>query len=273
LVKSINNSLDQSERLEQDKVRISFDKWWDELNNALKKTMSEHVQEEVENPLDTVPPLDLYTCCGLKKPTSKSSIFQDFKIDRDGVNPNPVYYMWADNFKSSTINAEIVNEPEPSLRISFDHTKDSWGCNIALRPYNDTGIIAENSYLCFESRLIKATNYGTNLDNVAISLRLTDRRLTHWEYALPPNDYRPTKHHQILVDKYDWKQYYINLRSKDWQLFKMDGNYLYASKKPDFSVIATMVLSFGAYNPEFRPGPGKGIVEIKNFIFKENVME
>jgi hypothetical protein len=64
------------------------------------------------------------------------------------------------------------------------------------------------------------------------------------------------------------QQYRIALAENgSWAKFDMDGNHLYlaGSQKPDFTVIAAVVVEVGLKDKQDRPGQGKGEIEIGGF--------
>ncbi len=232
---------------------------------------------------------------GLSKDTRKDQgtdvKFQDFHIGRGKTreNSNAVYYMWADNFQKSQINASIIGNEIPYLQILFKNSFESWPCNIAIIPFDFQAL--ENNpfkrYLVFEAQVLDLSqeidsyidylckSEGVSgldelkiskLDKIGVSVRVVDGNLQHWYYSLSTRRRRQFE----ITEKKRWKKCYVNLTNltketkNNWKLFGSDGNHLSRSKRPDFSIISLVVLEFGRYSDVGTLQGGIGAIGIRN---------
>lgn len=61
-----------------------------------------------------------------------------------------------------------------------------------------------------------------------------------------------------------WVTLSIDLHADTWTLFGADGNCRYGGAQPDFSLISAVIIEFGGWSKQ-RPGPGLGVVQVKDF--------
>jgi len=93
---------------------------------------------------------------------------------------------------------------------------------------------------------------------LAIAARVVDAWATQWSYST-----RDVRRMFCVPVSDSWRSVVLDLRNDDyWCLFKQDGNYYYAADRPDFSVIAAVVIEVGMNGDGERPGPGTGELEI-----------
>ncbi len=211
--------------------------------------------------------LKFYTFFGLDEITRSGDVFQDFDIKRPGGNINAVYYLWADTYKASSINA-FVNSEERFLRISFKNESGSYPSNIAIRPKSEQALAntLQKPYLSFEARIPQeAVQNNTLLEKVSIVVRVVNGWLQYWVY-----EDKPGESIQFPVEGGEWRRFSVDLRSTHWHLFRSDGNMYYGPKKAGFSIVSGVILELGSYNVPGRPGPGEGMVDIRHIRLADN---
>lgn len=222
--------------------------------------------------------LDLHRFCGLNGPAEKCQlresslyclsggacsgsclVFQDFR--RTKVNVNPVYYLWADSFKGSSIRTNVYDSSDepPYLRIGFDNSPRCFASNVAIRPYNEMAIRRNgHGILSFESR-VPRTEGG--IDEVGISIRLINGMAEHWKWITTADG----RCDQFCVRGSQWQAFSLDLDHASWSLFTSDGNQLLQSTQADLSVLCSLVLVVGSYNDRGgEPEDGKGAVDVRN---------
>jgi hypothetical protein len=212
-------------------------------------------------------PLKFYTFCGLDEITRSEDVFQDFDIKRPGGNINAVYYLWADTYKASSINA-FVNSEERFLRISFNNEPGCYPGNIAIRPKAEQALAntLQKPYLAFEARIPReASQNSRQLEKVSIVVRIVNGWLQYWVY-----EDKPGESIQFLVEGSEWRRFSVDLRSTHWYLFHSDGNVHYGPKNAEFSIVSGVILELGSYNVPGRPGPGEGMVDIREIRLADN---
>jgi hypothetical protein len=207
-----------------------------------------------------------YLFGGLKEKPRKGTVFQDFKIVRQGEykNFNAVHYLWADTFIGSTINA-CIDTSESFLRIFFNNKPGSFPCNIAIRPENDQALVndyATSSFLSFEARVPP----NSTLSEVSIGIRIVNGRFEHWENSVQSGEYV-----QYIVNSNTFPEFHeflVDLNSKNWHHFKADGNSnsKVVEETHDFKIIAFVIFEVGSSGP--RSGQGKGVVDIRKIHLK-----
>ena len=217
---------------------------------------------------DTIEINQLYTLYGLKKQERKGvETFQDFNVDYNSANVNAVSFLWADTLRGNEINASIIkSESElPFLRIKFDSKKDSYGCNLAIRPQNeqplDNRLPNQKNYFLFDARIPEEneTEKDENLKKIVLAFRVINGYMQHWEYANHPREYI-----QIPVEGNIWQTFALSLNDLDkWSLFDSDGNTIKGPKEPNFDVISSIILKVGRDTKKGEPGDGKGIIDIR----------
>jgi len=212
-----------------------------------------------------------YTFHGLKSELRSDAVFQHFKINKTtGTNRNAVYYMWADTHSRNSIHASIEknNNDGSFLHVVFNNNR-LWLSNISIHPISEQAIDNQpngNSKLKYRFLKILARAIKDEpeyLERISIVLRVCDRNLTYWEYANKPGEFI-----QLSIYTGDWQQTSADLENYDlWHKFGSDGNYQNKSNKPDFSVIAGVVLVLGGYNIEEQtPIFGKGAIDIQEIL-------
>jgi hypothetical protein len=206
-----------------------------------------------------------YLLCGLNKLTRTGGNFQDFVIKRPGGNINAVYYLWADTYKACMINAYVDNN-DHFLRVAFNNKPGSYASNLAIRPYAEQAL--ENTYpkayLSFEARIPPDQSDPSLLKEVSIGVRVVNGWLQHWEYSDKPGEYI-----QFAVEGNAWRKIQVELNSAHWSLFQGDGNLHHGPANPEFKILSAVVLEVGSYNVPGRPGPGAGILDIRQVKLEE----
>jgi hypothetical protein len=237
--------------------------------------MGQQIEEEVNEvntELNLADSNDLYRFYGLTD-VKPGMIFQNFRVsrDRDDGNVNAVSFLWADTLFGNTINARVVNEVEPFLRIEFESLESSLGCNVAIRPQNEIAVKhQELNFLFFQARIPKeALEDPALIHSIGIAIRLTNGKYQQWEYASRPGQYI-----QFPINEDGaWTPVCINLQDKNqWSKFKSDGNpHLKEEEqdKADLSIISAVIVKVGRFLPGIRGelGYGKGKVDIKEIKF------
>ncbi len=236
----------------------------------------------------------LYTLVGqIKEETLSESMFQNFEVSRNPIrkNPNPIYFMWADTYAKSYINAFIEKyEKQQSgeekeyhyLKVLFLNNS-KWKGNIAILPHDFFAIKREKDkkYLTFKAKRLSIDPHEEEyskslseneklLSDIGISIRLVDAELQHWIYFPDSRDATVETIAKVSSEEY-WAKFAVDIENQSkWQQFKNDGNYLYGSKKPDFSVITLVILKFGGYN-EMGLTEGFGSIGIRDICLKSEL--
>ncbi|NJL46917.1 MAG: hypothetical protein HC929_04705 [Leptolyngbyaceae cyanobacterium SM2_5_2] len=220
---------------------------------------------------------DLYSFYGLKEVATGVN-FQNFMVSRDtdNENVNAVSYLWADTLFGNTINAKIIGEMDPFLRIEFESLEPSWGCNITIRPQNERAVRLEGqglNYLYFKARIPPQALQSLDLlKDVGIAIRIVNGKYQHWDYASRAGEYRQFPVHGDGT----WTAIYVDLQDKrKWCHFESDGNQYISEEEicnANLSVIAGVVIKLGRFRPGIRGelGYGKGIIDIKDLRFSPN---
>jgi len=202
---------------------------------------------------------EFHTFNGIRRELRTGDVFQDF-VRRPNDNINAVYYLWADAFKGSRIEASV--QEGAVLRIKFDNQPGSYPCNVAIRPQSEQALKRDEQkhYLSFEARIAEESAKDVSLlAKVAIGVRLVDGWLQHWQYTMYPNECM-----QFELSNREWEPYHLPLDEPEkWRLFEADGNHFYGPKKPDFKIIASVIFEVGGYGGPGRPAGGKGIIDIR----------
>jgi hypothetical protein len=246
--------------------------------------IKENIIEEIDKAKhlmssDTIEIAQLYTLFGLKGVRYGTTTFQDFDVNRIDSNLNAVSYLWADTYKENKINAVVMPSKDgalPFLRIDFDNNKDSWGCNIAIRPQNEQVLdntLPQRRYLVFDARIPRDVSQnedeGENfLEEIAIAVRVVNGNMQHWAYAPHIREY---KQFRLTIDK-NWSTFGLDLLDKhQWSLFDSDGNINRGSQEANFDIIACVVLKFGRYTGMGEPGSGKGVIDIRSLRLSDQL--
>jgi len=172
-----------------------------------------------------------------------------------------VFRLWTDAEYGNSIHASLGESDGVKLiRIRFTNERGSLPGDVTIRPCGSRAIAVskrKDSSLVFD---VRAPQLGQgNADGnepLAIAARVVDARATQWSYQR--RDVR------VMFDipvSDRWCPIVLNLNSNDWVRFDGDGNYYYAVDRPDFSVIAAIVIEVGTKGA-VRPGPGSGVLEI-----------
>jgi TIR domain len=202
-----------------------------------------------------------------------------------------LYYLWADAQYDDWIAVEKLDDPGHSgFRVEFQ-TNDSDSCfpNIAIRPNGrrllrrDPEGIA-NDQLVFKIRLPsipgRTVDHGDGIDRYAdgvdVSVRLVDGMKTHWQYQ---RNHRPVTYR--CSQPGEWKTVSLSLADDppgpgEWEPFEDDGNYHYRSKKPDFSTILAIVVSFRPLWKAHKRGnlvvmPGQAVLDVADFEIQQDI--
>jgi hypothetical protein len=180
-----------------------------------------------------------------------TSPFQDFNPNETGNCVTS--YMWT-NPNGSRLSYDIATVRDGgvdtnALRVTFSNPHGD-PPNISIHPQ---GLRArkrtrEQRFLGFKTRLLTPTI--NNSPQVAIAVRVGDRRCQQWEYRQ-----QSTYFLFIVSDNKDSPaQCYLPLHSIDrWTKFYSAGHV--RGIKPDFSAITTVVFEFGRIRQHQRPAP------------------
>ena len=224
-----------------DDVRSSLDEVGRHLGSAAKsrrlsrsdeaKALDELVafSKKYRPDTDAIPASELYSLqTSSKKIRTSSDIFQDFAVSRvRGANVNPVHGLWADTFTNGRITASVITEANDQyLRIWFEsgfrsesqgERAKGWASNIQIRPQDETALGNENEQgdlrhkvLRFLARTPPRQPESGDIDEVALSVRLVDRRLTSWVYSTSFGAKFPT---QFQITN-DWQSFRVMLRAR-----------------------------------------------------------
>uniref|UniRef100_Q028V0 DUF4062 domain-containing protein n=1 Tax=Solibacter usitatus (strain Ellin6076) TaxID=234267 RepID=Q028V0_SOLUE len=199
----------------------------------------------------------LYTFCGYQKELRDEDSFQNFAIERQPSfrNPNPVSHLWADSYRSSWIQARVVEAGGAHLAVSFFNGPESWPCSLAIRPIRELAVATKNrKHIRFEAQLAP----DSDLAEACIAVRVVNAWYQHWAYGPGGGTYSLQK---ITRDP-DPVTISVPLDGR-WWLFPADGNHTYGPPGFDYRVIASIILEFGGPASQI-PGPGKGTVLLRD---------
>jgi len=232
-----------------------------------------HIEQWIESHREEkgeINDIQLHSFVGLKG-VRDEQIFQDFgKPDRQRNKINPIQHLWADAYHHGSIMARVIHDANDRqtyyLRVEFANgTKDEeqWAgfrSNVAIRAQNEMALRRSPEYrwLTFFVRYPKSDSTSP-FRRVEITVRVIDARFTHWEYRGVPDLY-----YSFLVNEPDkWIPCDLDLEGglNAWKLFDADGNWKYATTKPDFSMLVSVILEFSTLGG----GPGsedRGVVDI-----------
>lgn len=189
---------------------------------------------------------------GLGRKPVRRTLFQDFHPDK--ANVQPVQYLWADPRRGDSIRAQLMPASEPAasfLRMHFQHKPNSFGCNFAVRPLNREAVITGGA----RSIVIKARVAAeSEVAEIGIKLRIVNGYLQHWENGVA----------QVLrISGNEFRDYSLDLDPACWAIFRSDGTGDAGPSYPDFSIVASLVLSLGGYetlSPE--PTSADGVLDL-----------
>lgn len=255
-----------------------------EEDQSIRRLVS--LAETYSPDIKTIPVSCLYSLLSSsEKVRNDTEIFQDFNVSRiKGSNNNPVHHFWADTFTNSSIKALIMkNMDENYLRVWFDNGERTeqqgeqaigWASNIMIHPQHlalgnekEEGGLKHNC-LRFYVRIPQEEMNGQYINEVGISLRLLDRRLTYWVYKTILRGTRPT---QFKVTNTTWQEFTINLLPEYFSIFESDGNKSYLKYNnnnepcPDFTILAGVTFVLGSFtSAQEESREGKGVIDIKD---------
>jgi hypothetical protein len=232
---------------------------------------------------DMISTAALYSLHSLSDEVAENHVFQDFDVSRNrGGNPNAVHSMWTDTFANGNLRASVVMEPsERYLRIWFENGTRSeqqserakgWSSNIAIRPRGPVANEGEpgelrHKGLQFFVRAPEGPRQDGDIDEIGLSLRILDRRLTYWVYTTLPQGKGPT---QLRVTS-SWQCIRVDLSPRSYGMYTGDGNRRYPKRDtggtpvPDFTIITGMTVVLGRYTAgREEPQEGKGVIDIKD---------
>jgi hypothetical protein len=222
--------------------------------------------------------LKWYTLYGLDEQTTQDKTFQDFELN--DANPNVIKFLWA--FADERENDEISSNINQENGVSFLHiefqNKTSFGSNICILPKDRKACQTGNAkYLTFELRIPNThhSNQPNNNQNIALNFRIVDGQLQHWCYqGQIPNVFGAnytllTEKYQSILSDQHWVKFGLSLQDKDiWQLFEVDGNYLYGDKNHNFTILAAVIFEFGIGG---RHGSGSGAIDIRKIALRTSL--
>jgi hypothetical protein len=230
-------------------------------------TRSEH--DEDKRILDLEKSAKFYTFSGLHDELREDDLFQDFDLDREsGTNINPVQFLWADSVSPHNVSPTTdpggkagamrawVMSGENCLRVMFK-SSSPWPSNICLRAKDERALfnVRRHRYLSLEARV------PAGQPEVALTVRLVNGWLQHWEYTTPSGV--PAMF--SIPASGEFKRMLVDLADQSrWRLFPSDGNRVCGPKAADFNVIVGVVLELGTSNPGARPGAGESIADIRD---------
>ena len=258
-------------------------------DSALNKLLSFSATYKPDT--DMVPAAELYSLHLSSKHVRKASkVFQDFDVSRgQGTNLNAVQTFWADTYTNSSIKALVVKEPNDRyLRIWFvnghrtleqGEFAKGWASNIHVRPQEGAALGNEAEQGGLRYKALEFFARGSldeekdgDIEQVGLAVRLLDRRQTNWAYTMSPGAKFPT---QFLVTNV-WQPYRVLLEPQFYSLYTGAGNRWFLKYNsegdpvPDFTVMPGMTFVLGSYTGGIEePGPGKGVVDIKDITLTE----
>lgn len=208
---------------------------------------------------------------GLARGLERSEVFQDFYTI--GKNMQPIQYLWADSRpgRMCRIAAELgagSERADASLSVFFSTARNSFGCNIAIRPQNRKALLsAGRDSLLLQARIPRADErqgpeFGA-LREVGILVRIVNGYMQHWTRCCACKTL-------LCAEEGDYRMLTVPLRDGCWKLFGEDGTGPEGPKEPDFSIIASVNLALGGYD-EFmqEPTPGSGSLEIRSILLSD----
>lgn len=217
-----------------------------------------HVQEMIR--VGRLPDLLLHTFYGLSPAPIREA----------PLSYTSVYYLWADA-EGGSISATLEpKEPGPGegryFVVKFENAPGTYSGNVAFRPGGMSALDnasprsgpnrGSRRYLAFEARRPEPETGG--LRGIAMSYRIIDRLGTHWTLKRGAR--------VEVVGSSEWATFGVDMAHDGWSVFTSDGNYLYADRVPDFSLVVAVVIDFGSDEGEGRlPGSGRGVVHLRDF--------
>jgi hypothetical protein len=188
-----------------------------------------------------------------------------------GLNYQSVYYLWADAGVGSWIHAHILNQELPEtgerenvMKVEFDNRAGGFPGNVAIRLRKrsvPSAAPGRFQRIRFSARIPSNVDAVPACASVHMAARVVDALATHWGYC-------DVDHEYVLMPvdaAKGWQEFEIPLKDLNrWSVFKADGNYLYHDEQPDFSQILAVVVEVGSGGAG-RPGPGSGVVLLKDF--------
>jgi hypothetical protein len=195
-------------------------------------------------------------------------IYQDFSPRNDTKkHVNVVQYLWADAFSQpeSWIRARVVPDEVDYLDIEFENN-GFYPSNIAIRPKHEQALKCppDHPMPTFEVRSLPPPqgadgSPGDGKSRVlALCVRVVDAHYTHGEYGFIEGQPNLIK----MPSNGTWRTVQVDLGGSTWAKFSPDGNHLNPSKKPDFSILSSLVLEFGGES-SLRPGRGGGHIQVR----------
>lgn len=237
--------------------------------------MSKQIGKEVSTTLD-FDSNKLYQFYGLADVTM-GVVFQNFRVSRnsDNDNVNPVSFLWADTLYGNTINASVIDEIDPFLRVDFQSFERSWGCNIAIRPQEEKAVEIKSqgglnlNYLYLQARISSEALQGKDmLHDVGIAVRLVNGKYQQWDYGSGAKEYIQFQLH----NDGNWTPICVDLQDKKkWHHFNSDGNPYISEEdrnNADLSIISAVIIKFGKFlGIRGELGYGKAKVDIRDIRF------
>ena len=225
-------------------------------------------------------PFKTYTFFGIEEEATSQRTIEDWILRMEMV-----YYQWADSRSESSITTEWINDDGWQLRVSFanelfgDPKKNvPHPTNFAIRLEGRDPVLPKQGTsiksLKFDARIHPDDPGNPNppKDDLQLAIRVVDALQTHWECLSSIGGHKCFPLKASAGD--EWTSFAIPLttsgkRNFRWRVFESDGNWLYNSKRPDFSTVLALVIEVGTLQGEGnRPGPGKGIIDFKNFTYE-----
>jgi len=235
------------------------------LPEALR-TLGEYWRRYAENN-PTKPHIErfkLYSFCGITDEQESDAGSRDSDAGSPDNDLEDIHFLWADAGCGSSIQARVLRDEGKRIQIRFDNKECGYPGNVAIRIHGRNLLYKKGGFttLTFQAR-IPADALKPDLGQVQLGIRIVDALQTHWMYALREG-YFPLYVEHSSAD--EWAPYAIDLSARGksgWKVFEVDGNALYHGERPDFSTIQAVVVEVGRRNP-LKPGPGCGVVEIKD---------
>jgi len=215
--------------------------------------------------VEEIPYLNAY---GLVNELRNDGIFQDFNCKRGDDNVEPIQFLWADSRpkKHRNIISTQLCEADGNcfVRVYFENYGLA-GCNFAVRPQDEVAHKASKfRYLVIDAKVAP----DSELSSIGIGLRLVNGYMQHWRVGRGRDQ---NKFFEVSNAQFGEAVLKINIKSANWNLFKPDGTVSRGPDKPDFSIIASVVIELGAFDVDREKAlpPGKGILDINEIRFEK----
>lgn len=176
---------------------------------------------------------------GFIRPAEKRNVFNDYLGHRivDELWADPVAIKHggiADSYIKTILQSDESNSN--SLKISF--VRQGWGCNVTIRPMNDTPVDAsEFNYLKFKIKSPKQ-------EYVGVRVRITDAKNVCWAYG---RNHLAYESRNLSTSSNFWSEdIKISLNTNYWFHFAYDGLIqIHYGTRPDFRIVNLIAFEVG----------------------------